>query len=237
MPRPPIGEKAMTGAERQRRHRDIVTQKPMTKSEREDLQRLIKNREQAMKARALERSAELLAEFEQQMSSVYSWSQDEIWRQATEAAATAVDTARAAIAARCEELGIPSRFAPTVGFSWHGRGENALKSRVGELRKTATAKIAALEAAALSKIKILCLDAQSQILAHGLTTASAIEFFDQLPNVETLMPSLEMPSIEQLVQVRGVSGVDSHCAIFSRWTTAAATNNDAAPLSPYLSRC
>src|SRR6267142_1741494 len=78
MPRPPIGEKAMTPAERQRRHRDIVTAKPMTKSERDDLARLIRNREKVMKSAARERSAELLAEFEQQMASIYSYDQDEI---------------------------------------------------------------------------------------------------------------------------------------------------------------
>ena len=86
MPRPPIGEKAMTPAERQRRHRDIVTAKPMTKSEREDLAKLIRNREKVMKSAARERSAELLAEFEQQMASVYSYDQDEVWKSATEAA-------------------------------------------------------------------------------------------------------------------------------------------------------
>jgi hypothetical protein len=191
MGRPPIGEKAMTGAERQRRHRDIVMQKPMTKSERDDLARLIRNREQVMKARAVQRSAELLAEFEQQMSSVYSYDQDEIWKQAT-------------AAARCDELGIPQRFAPAVAFSWQGRGENAIAARRRELRDTAKSRIAALEAAAVSEIKMRCLDAQSQILAHGLTSASAIEFFDNLPEVETLMPPLEMPSVEQLVHARRV---------------------------------
>ena len=57
MPRRPIGERAMTPAERQRRHRDIVTQTPMTKAEREDLQRLIRNREKVMKTAAAQRSA------------------------------------------------------------------------------------------------------------------------------------------------------------------------------------
>jgi arginyl-tRNA synthetase len=73
MPRPPIGEKAMTPAERQQRHRDIVTVKPITKSEREDLAKLIRNREKVMKSAASERSAELVAEFEQQMASIYSY--------------------------------------------------------------------------------------------------------------------------------------------------------------------
>ena len=205
MPRPPIGEKAMTPAERQRRHRDIVTAKPMTKSEREDLAKLIRNRERVMKSAARERSAELLAEFEQQMASVYSYDQDEVWKSATEAAAAAVADAQQAITERCSELGIPARFAPNVEFSWRGRGENALKERRAELRAVAKSRIDAIEKSACTKIEMLCLDAQSQILAHGLTSAAAIAFFDALPKVEVLMPPLEIASVEQMLLTRKAS--------------------------------
>ena len=205
MPRPPIGEKAMTPAERQRRHRDIVTAKPMTKSEREDLAKLIRNREKVMKSAARERSAELLAEFEQQMASVYSYDQDEVWKSATEAAAAAVADAQQAITERCSELGIPARFAPNVEFSWRGRGENAIKDRRTELRAVAKSRIEAIEKSACTKIEMLCLDAQSQILAHGLTSAAAIAFFDALPKVEVLMPPLEMASVEQMLLARKAS--------------------------------
>ena len=41
----------MTAAERQQPHRDIVTRVPLTKSVREDLQRLISNREKVMNRR------------------------------------------------------------------------------------------------------------------------------------------------------------------------------------------
>ena len=204
MPRPPIGEKAMTPAERQRRHRDIVTLKPMTKSEREDLRRLIKEREKVMKAAAVQRSAELLAEFEQQMASVYSYDQDEVWKQATEVALLAVAEGQQQIAARCEELGIPARFAPGISLDWHGRGENAIRARRVELRLVAKARIAAIEKAACTQIELRCHDAQSRILAHGLSSAAAIEFFDALPNVEALMPPLEMTSVEEMLQARRI---------------------------------
>ena len=62
---------------------------------------------------------------------------------------------------------IPARFAPNVAFSWRGRGENAIKQRRDELRKVAMTRIAAIEKAACTKIEMSCLDAQSQILAHG----------------------------------------------------------------------
>jgi hypothetical protein len=138
----------------------------------------------------------LLAEFEQQMASDYSYDEDEIWKQATLAAAAAVKVAQQAIAKRCAELGIPERFAPTVEFSWRGRGENAIKQRRAELGAVAKTRIEALEADALTKIKMFCHDAHSRVLAHGLTSASAIEFFDSLPNAE------QMPAIEDLLQTR-----------------------------------
>jgi hypothetical protein len=80
--------------------------------------------------------------------------------------------------------------------------------RRDELRAVAKTRIAAIEKAACTKIEMLCLDAQSQILAHGLTSASAIEFFDALPKVEVLMPPLEMAAIEQMVQARNVGAHD-----------------------------
>jgi hypothetical protein len=192
----------MTPAERQRRHRDIVTAQPMTKSEREDLGKLIRNRERVLKAAAAQRSAELLAEFEQQMASEYSYDEDAVWKKAASAAKDAADAAQEAIAERCAELGIPARFAPMIGVYWHGRGENGAKERRRELRDVAKSRIAAIEKAACTKIEMACLDAQAQIVAHGLTSDAAIAFFDALPKVEVLMPPLEIASIEEMLQTR-----------------------------------
>jgi hypothetical protein len=202
MGRPLVGDKAMTPAERQRRHRAIVTAKPMTKSEREDLAKLIRDRERVMTAAAKQRSAELLAEFEQQMASEYRFDEEETWKQATIAAHAAGKAANQAIAERCAELGIPERFAPFVAVSWRDRGENALKDRRVELRNVARSRIAAIEQAAITKIKMSCHDAQAQVIAHGLSSAAAIAFFDALPTVDVLMPPLAMTAIEEILQTR-----------------------------------
>jgi hypothetical protein len=203
----------MTNAERQRRHRDIVTATPMTKAEREDLAKLIRNREKVMKTAAAQRSAQLLAEFEQQMASVYSYDQDEIWKQATALAKAAVDEASQQITARCEELGIPARFAPCLKLEWRGRDENAVRERRDELRAVAKSRIAAIEKETCTKIEMHCLDAQAQVLAHGLTTASAIAFFDQLPKVEMMMPALELPAIEDLLLARRIERVRRYTSL------------------------
>ena len=84
-----------------------MTAKPMTKGEREDLQRLIRRREQVLKSAAGQRSAELLADFEQQLASIYGFDQDEVWEQAYRAAREAAQEAAGTIAQRCEKLGPP----------------------------------------------------------------------------------------------------------------------------------
>jgi hypothetical protein len=155
-----------------------------------------------LKTAAGQRSAELLAEFEQQLASIYSYDQDEIWKQATEAAGKAVAKAKAQIAARCKELGIPARFAPTVEWGWRGRGENAVAERCGELRAVAKTRIAVIETAAFVKIEMSCLDAQTQVIANGLSSEAARSFFEAMPNVEALMPPLEFPAIEAMLQSR-----------------------------------
>jgi hypothetical protein len=176
----------------------------MTKSERDDLQRLIRTREKVMNAAASQRSAELLADFEQQLASVYSFDQDETWKAVTAAAEAEVERAQHTIAGRCEELGIPARFAPELIFSWRGRGENAIAERRNELRKVAQTRIAAIEKAAVTRIKMACLDAQAKVVANGLTTAAAIAFFEALPTVEALMPPLAVSaaSLEEMLQAR-----------------------------------
>src|SRR5262245_32687119 len=78
----------------------------MSRSEREDLQRLVRQREKVLKSAAKQRSAELTADFENQMGSEYSFDQDEVWEKAKQAAEVVVKKAQEQVAARCRELGI-----------------------------------------------------------------------------------------------------------------------------------
>jgi hypothetical protein len=89
----------------------------MTKGEREDLQRLIRQREKALKSAAKQRSTELLAEFENQLAARCRFDQDETWAEAVRIAEGEVVKANDRIAARCAELGIPKDFAPSLNFS------------------------------------------------------------------------------------------------------------------------
>jgi hypothetical protein len=168
----------------------------MTKSEREDLQRLVRQREKVLKSAAKQRSAELLADFENQMGSEYSFDQDEVWEQAEAAAEIEVDKAQARVAARCRELGIPKQFAPSLSLRWHARGYgNVLEARRKELRRMATTRIEAIERKAIVEIELSCLKAQEAIAVAGLTSDVARTFIEGLPSVETLMPALSFEEI------------------------------------------
>lgn len=168
----------------------------MNKGEREDLQRLVRQREKVLKSAAKQRSAELLADFENQMGQEYSFDQDAVWEQAKKVADHEVQKAQAVVAARCRELGIPDRFAPSLGLSWHARGYgNTVERRRDELRRMATTQIASIEAKAVTEIEMSCLEAQTQIAVAGLTSDAARSFLEKLPSIQALMPRLSFAEV------------------------------------------
>jgi hypothetical protein len=181
----------------------------MSKGEREDLQRLVRQREKVLKSAARQRSAELLADFENQMGSEFRFDDDAVWALAANQAAIEVGKAQKIIAKRCRELGIPDRFAPNVEMDWHHRGyDNQIEKRKIELRRIATTRIEAIEQKATADIEMNCLKAQEQIALAGLTSDAARGFIEALPSIESLMPALsyseiageaDPPVVEQLV--------------------------------------
>jgi hypothetical protein len=189
----------------QRQHPDPA----MTKGERDDLQRLVRQREKVLKSAAKQRSAELLADFENQMGQEYSFDQDAVWKQAQKAAEHEVQKTQKLVATRSRELGIPDRFAPSLNLNWYGRGyDNSIEKRKRELRTMAQTRIEAVERKAVTEIELSCLAAQTKIAVAGLTSDAARSFLERLPSVEKLMPALsyaevageaEPPIAEQLV--------------------------------------
>jgi hypothetical protein len=168
----------------------------ITKTEREELQRLVRQREKVLKSAAKQRSAELLADFENQMGQEYSFDQDAVWQQAMETVEPVVEKAQKTIAARCRELGIPEGFAPRLNLYWVNRGyENLIEKRRKELRVMAKTQIGAIEQKAFVQIELSCLDAQEKIALGGLTSDAAKLFVETLPKIETLMPALSFAEI------------------------------------------
>ena len=168
----------------------------ITRPEREDLQRLIRQREKVLKSAAKQRSAELLADFENQMGSEYFAEDDPVWNEVTDAAQQVVAKAQQQIATRCRELGIPKRFAPSLNLTWSHRGyDNALQKRRNELRRMAQTQIEAIESKAIVQIEMSCLEAQTALAIAGLTSEAAKQFVEKLPTIEALMPPLSLSEI------------------------------------------
>jgi hypothetical protein len=228
MPRKPIGLVAMTAAERQRKRRqEIIETTParpapeITKAEALELQKLINRRERVLKQVAAARSAELMADFEQQMAAEYKFDDREVWAEATRRGRAAVAEANDRIAAECAKLGIPSQFAPCLAFGWSERGVNASKARRDELRRVAKTRIDAIEKRALVEISHEALRASTEVVSLGLVSQAAQRFLNELAPLERLMPPLDFRSIEEtLIGTPILSHYGSQTGTYERLTVA-----------------
>jgi hypothetical protein len=176
---------------------DLSTNKPspavlMTERERSNICVILRRREKLQKTAAAKHAAELMADAERQLSARFSYDDDDIWRKAQAAADAVVGEGQRAVAARCEELGIPKEFAPGLSLCWYSRGENAVKARRDELRRLAQARVDAMLREAILQIETRSVEYQEQVMAGGFTTAAAREFLDALPAPESLMPPIDV---------------------------------------------
>ena len=171
----------------------------MTRSEIANLERLIRKQERVLKAATDQRAAELKADFEAKVTAQYSFDDDQVWKEAFKLARESVDAAQAEIAKRCEEIGIPAEFAPSIEYHWHSRGTNAVRQRRDELRRKADAEIEALKKSAPTQIEIWSLNAQTDLASRTLTSEAAKTFLDSMPATAELMPKLEYQQVHALL--------------------------------------
>jgi hypothetical protein len=121
---------------------------------------------------------------------------DHVWAEAAKIAKAAVSKTQEQIKARCREIGIPDRFAPSISLEWHHRGYgNSLKERRDELRKMAQTAVEAQEQKAKTQIELSCLEAQEKLALAGLTSDAARGFIEALPSVDDLMPRLSFAEV------------------------------------------
>lgn len=169
----------------------------MTKAERDDLVRLIKQREKVAKSAAEQRSAVMLADFEREMAALHPFDSNEVWEAAWKAGVEAAERANKAVTEEATRLGIPKEFQPALSFGWRERGDNAFKARRAELRRVAEAEIKAMEKTARVQIEARSIEAQTEVIANGLTSEAAIAFLESLPPIETMMPALDAAMIQR----------------------------------------
>jgi hypothetical protein len=168
----------------------------MQRREREDLEKMCRDRERLAKAACDARASDLKANFEQQMAATYSFDSDEVWKKAAEMADKTVKEANIAIAAQCEQLGIPKEFAPQLNLAWYSRGENASKERRVELRKVAYTRIDAQVKDAKATIALTSCDYRVKLISGSLESDEARAFLEQMPTVVDLMPKFTLAQIE-----------------------------------------
>jgi hypothetical protein len=177
----------------------------MTKGEREELGRLARRHEKLAKAEIQERAAALEADLEDQLATIYSFDDNDVWREVKQEGAAVVAAAKAEanakIAERCDQLGIPDWARPSfeAGVVWFGRGQNATAERRVELRRAGKSKIAAFAKKAAAEIERRSVGWQTELLTSGIESDEAKRLLAKMPTVEELMPPLD--AAELLVEV------------------------------------
>lgn len=166
-----------------------ITPDGLTRRDREALAKLARQRAALAKAEAKERTAQLRADGEAQLATIFR-ADDARWATAVAVAEAAVADANATINRHCEAAGIPENFRPSIGMGWMSRKENATASRRVELRRVLDTRVAALEKQAITEIDRRALDVQTALLAGGLDSAEARAYLEAMPTADALMPGL-----------------------------------------------
>jgi len=173
----------------------------MTSKDRDLLAKVARQRARVAKSTVALRQAQLLADFEEQSSAIYS-AQDEAWAEVTAQAQEMVRQADEQVAAACRERNIPEEFRPSLNLSWYGRGGNSKAARRAELRKLAERQIEAAAKAAKLEIDRADAEVQVELLTGALTTEAARRFLERIPSPEELMPAVRLEQLEQQVPRR-----------------------------------
>lgn len=190
------------------------TVQTMTKHEREELIRLVKQREKLAKAAAEQRSAAMLAEFEESLTKLHKFNNSDVWQAATDACAAQAKKANEAIEAAAKKLGIPEEFWPRLNFSWKVHGQTEYQQRRQDLRRLAKAEIEAIERAARVAIEAESVQAQTDIVSNGIVSPAAQAFLKALKPIESLMPALNLNTIQQKLAERArQSGGGRHLTV------------------------
>lgn len=166
----------------------------MSKSDRNNLERLARKRASVAKANIAERTKVLRAEVEDMLTAEHKFDAA-LWADVNNAAARAVAEADRKIAAKCLALGIPENLRPSITIGWQNRGENHLKERRAELRRLAHARIEAAAESAKRIIESNLLDVETALITDGLETADALAFLTSMPTPEQLMPGVALDQI------------------------------------------
>jgi hypothetical protein len=170
----------------------------MTKTERDDLSKLCRQREKLAKVAVDVLASKHKADFQKQLAARYSYYDDAVWKQANELAQAAAAHSNVEIATQSEALGIPRKFAPSLTLHWNARGENECNQRRTELTRVAYTEIDHATKAAKFRIEQSSVDIQTQLITGSLASAEARAFLEAMPSPEQLMPTFTVQAVEEI---------------------------------------
>ena len=148
---------------------------------------------------AEQRAAELLADGEEQIATIYKVD-DQVWRDLTAAATAAIRKADGELAKRCREMGIPEGFRPQLSVGWYGRGESANRERRQELCRVLKTRVEAMQAKAVSQIEMAKVEGLTLLARDGLESEAAQAFLAAMPTPAMLMPAINAEEIKLLAK-------------------------------------
>lgn len=170
----------------------------MSRTERDDLIRIVRLREAQAVDDMRARLAAIEADGEAQIAASYPENHP-AWADLAAAAAQFVQETDQKILEICRQMGIRDEFRPSLYVGWRSRGENGFSERRTELRRVLKAQLERLERETVRTIKGQTRALQSRLLAGGLETEEARLFLDSLPSAEQLLPGISLQDLEQEV--------------------------------------
>lgn len=173
----------------------LAVQGVSNRAERIELAKVVRVNFRAARSGIEALKAYRLAEMEKKLGSTYKYDEAQ-WAEVTAKAVEVCKEADRVVAMKCREMGIPDSFRPSIGASWHERGETAVAARRAELRRMGTTKIEA--AAQNAKLKLDQKEAEmlTQLATGGLESAEAKAFLKQIPSLEELVPEVAIPAMK-----------------------------------------
>jgi hypothetical protein len=174
----------------------------MKQSEIKHVSQALRARVKAARATIIALGPKLKANFEVEVSRRYPARGDAVWLDAMEKLDRATKEQRARVAERCEELGIPHRFRPTIAgphwSDWHD--SYAYKSLRAELCRVANLQIDDMLKTRLAEMERDSADIQFEIASQGCLTDAAKEFMAKLPSIDALIPAITMEEVQALIE-------------------------------------
>jgi hypothetical protein len=174
----------------------------LTKAERAELRSLIRRRAGVAKKDVDARRDTLIADFEEELTVEFQ-PDDERWEEIVRTATRAVQDAERDLQAACETAGIRKELRPHVGVQWLQGGRQDIEQRKGALRRLAARRLEALATQAKLEIDRQAIAIESRLAATALRSAEAAEWLASLPQVDELVPALDIGSVRRELEMGG----------------------------------